>query len=420
MAAALFLAAPVAQAAPSSSEDIAAARKLAQEGIELYDARDYARALGQMQRAEALFDAPIHLLYIARCQQKLGHLVEASETYRKLARVPVEASASHAFKEAVESGQRELPQVEARIGAIRIEVEPKSPNGLALSIDGKPVPVALAGVERPTDPGHHVVRAEAPGFDPAEVTVDLKDGEKLPVSLKLAPAGTSSSTINLMGDQGEQSGTKIAAPSDRRVSFFVGLRLGGAIPAGSLYSVEGERVRTSDYLGGGGFAELQGGVRFERYFALKLYFEGLAFGSGSWLRNQDGDSSVSGQGVGIGGMFGTKPGQWGGFGEVGFGYRRFEVKRDFGDGVTCSGTQNLGLNGFAFRLGGGAHIPVHRMIQLTPFVTASFGQIVSAHNDCDEYADTEKYPASGSISSGDRRGHQLFLLGIGGDLLLGL
>lgn len=375
-----------------------------------------------MERAEALFDAPVHLLYIARSQQKLGQLVEASETYRKLVRVPVEASASHTFKEAVESGQRELPQVEARIGAIRIEVEPKTPNGLALSIDGRPVPLALAGVDRPTDPGHHTVRAEAPGFDPAEVSVELKDGEKRPVALKLAPAGSTprSGSIDLVGAQGEPSATNTAPPSDRRVSFFVGLRFGGAIPAGSLYNVQGERVATADYLGGGGFAELHGGVRFERYFALKLYLEGLAFGSGSWLRAQDGESSVSGQGVGIGGMVGTKPGQWGGFGELGFGYRRFEVKREFGDGFTCSGTQNLGLNGFAVRLGGGAHIPVHRMIQLTPFVAASFGQVVSAHNDCDEYLDTDKYPASGSIASGDRRGHQLFLLGIGGDLLLGL
>ncbi|HET9933080.1 MAG TPA: hypothetical protein VFQ35_20395, partial [Polyangiaceae bacterium] len=419
LAVALTLAAAAHAASPS---DIAAARKLAQEGIELYDARDYQRSLEQMQRAEALFDAPIHLLYIARAQQKLGHLVEASETYRKLVRFPVEAGASQTFKEAVESGQRELPQVEARIGAIRIEVEPTSPEGLALSVDGKPVPLAVAGVDRPTDPGRHVVRAEAKGFAPAEATVDLKDGEKRAVSLKLSPAGSApANTINLVGASAESSPTPNIAPqSDRRVSFFIGLRLGGAIPAGTLYNVQGERVATSDYISGGGFAELQGGVRFERYFALKLYLEGLAFGAGSWLGNQDGESSVAGQGLGIGAMVGTKPGQWGGFGELGLGYRRFEVKREFGDGVTCSGAQALGLNGLAFRLGGGAHIPVHRMIQLTPFVAASFGQVVSVHNDCEEYADTDKFPASGSIGSGDRRGHQLFLIGIGGDLLLGL
>lgn len=421
--AALIFFAPAGAQAASSPSDIAAARKLAQEAIELYDARDYRRALEQMQRAEALFDAPIHLLYIARSQQKLGQLVEASETYRRLVRFPIDATASQTFKEAVDSGQRELPQVEARIGALRIEVEPRAPNGLALSVDGKPVPVALVGVDRPTDPGRHLVRAEASGFAPSEATIELKEGEKRAVRLELAPSGSAptAGAINLVGAPPESKATAAAPQSDARVSFFIGLRVGGAIPSGTLYNVQGERVAASDYFAGGAFAELQGGVRFQRYFALKLYLEGIALGAGSWLKNSDyADNSISGQGIGLGGMVGTKPGQWGGFGELGLGYRRVEVKREFEDGSTCSGSQTLGLNGFAFRLGGGAHIPVHRLVQLTPFVAATFGQVVSVNNDCDEYSDTDKFPASGSVASGDRRGYQLFLIGIGGDLLLGL
>lgn len=421
-AAALFFATVGARAA-SSPSDVAAARKLAQESIELYDARDYRGALEQMQRAEALFDAPIHLLYIARSQQKLGQLVEASETYRKLVRFPLEAGASQTSKDAVESGQRELPQVEARIGALRIEVTPKSPNGLVLSVDGKPVPVALLGVDRPTDPGHHTLRAEAAGFAPAEASLDLKDGEKRAITLELLPSATasSSSAINLVGAGPESNAPAAAAAADRRVSFFIGLRLGAAIPSGTLYSVEGERVAATDYFSGGGFAELQGGVRFQRYFALKLYLEGLALGAGSWLRDSDyADNSVSGQGIGIGGLIGTKPGQWGGFGELDLGYRRIEVTRRFDDDFTCSGSQSLGLKGLALRVGGGAHIPVHRLVQLTPFVAASFGQVLGVSNDCDEYSGTDKFPAPGSVPSGERRGYQLFLIGIGGDLLLGL
>jgi hypothetical protein len=363
-----------------------------------------------MQRAEALFDAPVHLLYIARAQQKLGLLVESSESYRKLGRVSVDASASAAFKEAVESGQRELPEVEARVAALRVDVEPKSLAGLSLSIDGQPVPAAIAGVERPTNPGHHTVRAEAPGYTAAETSVDLSEGEKKQLALTLHSNG------------GSTSGTAAAETSaaSNRLSFFVGLRLAGVIPAGNLYRVDGTEVGTSELLGGGVFAELHGGARFARYFAVKLYLDGLAFAPGRALRDGGGDNTVTGEAFGIGAMVGTPPRQWGGFGEIGLSaLQRFHVKRDFGEsGGPCGNTSDeFSLSGLGFRIGGGAHIPVHRLVQLTPFMLASFGQISSVKNDACGGID---YVPSGSVPSGDRMGHQLFILGVGGDLLLGL
>ncbi|MGC4092176.1 MAG: hypothetical protein QM756_30700 [Polyangiaceae bacterium] len=53
---------------------------------------------------------------------------------------------------------------------------------------------------------------------------------------------------------------------------------------------------------------------------------------------------------------------------------------------------------------------------------ASFGRFSSVDNDagCLELSGSNKFPAAGDIASGDRLGHQLFILGVGGDLLLGL
>jgi len=67
-AAATAVAPSEASSTPSSSAaaDKATARLSAKQGIEMYRAQRYAEALERLQRAQQLFDAPVHLLYIAR------------------------------------------------------------------------------------------------------------------------------------------------------------------------------------------------------------------------------------------------------------------------------------------------------------------------------------------------------------------
>ena len=77
-----------------------AARDLAKKGAEAFVAGNHAEALDFMTRAEALVHAPPHLLYIARAQAALGKLVAARETYLKVTREELPASAPRAFKDA--------------------------------------------------------------------------------------------------------------------------------------------------------------------------------------------------------------------------------------------------------------------------------------------------------------------------------
>lgn len=411
-----------------SAADVATARKLAQEGIELYGAGKYQDALDRVQRAEAIFDAPVHLLYIARCQAQLGLMVEASESYRKLARVELEANAPEAFREAVSAGKREGADVEAKVPALRLEIDPAGVKDLKLSIDGQSVPTAVVGVDRPANPGKHTLRAEAGGYRAAEASVELRAGEKQEVKLSLSPDPSAAVAV-----PPSTTPSGAAAPSKGGgLSFFVGLRLGGVIPAGKLYQSSGQAVAMSDYAGGGATAELQAGVRFARYFAAKLYLEGYAMNAGQWLTDQARDAglepknSVGGQGFGLGAMVGTPPGQLGGFGELGItAIHKFRVTRDFDPDTTACGdsSQDLTLSGVAFRIGGGAHIPLSRLFQLTPYMLATFGQFTNVDNSSacsDVTGGTTRFPASGDIASGDRLGHQLIIIGVGGDLLLGV
>src|ERR1700759_5347182 len=80
-------------AGAQSAADKATAREAATQGIGLYRAGKYADALDRLKRAQALYDAPVHLLYIARCQAKLGQLVEAAENYRLLDRYKLPSDA---------------------------------------------------------------------------------------------------------------------------------------------------------------------------------------------------------------------------------------------------------------------------------------------------------------------------------------
>ena len=172
-----------------SAADKATARTLATEGIKLFRDGKFAESLDKMQRAQAMYDAPVHVLYIARCQVKLDKLVEGAESYRRLVRMPLDANAPPAFKEAIESGNKELEEVEPKVPALRVEVEPANADKLEIRIDGEAMPVAALGIDRPANPGWHTVQAWAPGYAASENKIELKAGEKKPLKIVLVPGG---------------------------------------------------------------------------------------------------------------------------------------------------------------------------------------------------------------------------------------
>src|SRR5687767_4640019 len=84
-------------AGADQTRDRAAARAAADAGADAFEKNDYPQALELFSRAERLYHAPPHLLFIARSLEKLGRLVEAREAYLKLAAEKLPASAPNAF-----------------------------------------------------------------------------------------------------------------------------------------------------------------------------------------------------------------------------------------------------------------------------------------------------------------------------------
>jgi tetratricopeptide (TPR) repeat protein len=249
-----------AAALGQSAADKATARQLATQGIQYYQQGKHAEALDLLQRAEQLYDAPVHLIYIARAQAALGKLVEASETYRRLIRTDLPAGAPQPFKDAVSDAQKELQQLEPKVPSLRIDVVPADAKGLQLKVDGDVISSVVIGINRPTNPGKHTVEAAAPNFDAATASVDLVVGGKQTVALQMQPrpgapgpvpalvaGGPASGTTPAAGVEAGGGGTPAAGagpqpvpvatasgPFDKPPHIVLGVRLLAAVPGGKI------------------------------------------------------------------------------------------------------------------------------------------------------------------------------------------
>lgn len=196
---ALSLLLPAGRAAAQSDEDKAAARVLATQGADALGAGKYAEALDLVSRAEQMFHAPTHLLLIARSQAGVGRLVAAKETYLKLAREELPATAPSAFKRAQQDGKDEMAALEVNIGSLRIAVEGGGQQKFTVKMDDQPVSPALLGVYRPVDPGKHEIVVFPVGQPPVKSSLVLKNGEKKDVKLTIpdvVPGGVPVSAID--------------------------------------------------------------------------------------------------------------------------------------------------------------------------------------------------------------------------------
>lgn len=187
LAASLPMAAALAQEEPSA-EETAAARALALEGIRLADAGRCEEAIERLARAERLRHAPVVLGRLGECQIARGRLVEGTETLRKMLREPLPASPPEVVLAARERAQGVLDKTKNRIGALNIVVQgPSDTAHVSVTVDGQPMNAALLEVDRPTDPGDHLIEAVAPGFSTASSRVTVGVGSRQRVVIELVP-----------------------------------------------------------------------------------------------------------------------------------------------------------------------------------------------------------------------------------------
>ncbi len=155
--AALLLAAPAWAETPDAATR-GSARKLGEEGNALFDQGNYAAALEKYERADTLVHVPTLGLKAARCLEKLGRWVEASERYLGVTRMQLAADALEVHHEAQTQAAAEREALLPRIPSLVIKLS-GAKEGVSVTIDGKAVPSALIGEQQLVDPGEHRLEA---------------------------------------------------------------------------------------------------------------------------------------------------------------------------------------------------------------------------------------------------------------------
>src|SRR6185369_11884671 len=184
LCAALLATLSSASHADEAAENIAAARTLGIQGVQLADAGKCPEAIEKLTRAEALHHAPTILGRLGECQVNVGEVVTGTENLNTVVREVLPASAPKVFRDAQERAQKVLNAATPKIAHLVIRVNPADVKA-SVAVAGKPVPAALLGAERPTDPGTHQVTATAEGYKPASSTVTLAEGAHQEVTLLL-------------------------------------------------------------------------------------------------------------------------------------------------------------------------------------------------------------------------------------------
>jgi hypothetical protein len=175
-----------AQGQGPSKEQLRAARALADAGFELFQAGEYQQSYDRFRSAEDIFHAPPHVMFMARSAAKLGRYVEARDLFASLANEELDPEAPKPFFEAKKEAAVRLEEVEAKIATLRVEVT--GPQQATIAIDGTDRTAEVREGPVDLDPGEHLVRATAEGFEPAEQSVSVEEGSRdNALALELTP-----------------------------------------------------------------------------------------------------------------------------------------------------------------------------------------------------------------------------------------
>jgi hypothetical protein len=170
----------------ASAENIAAARALGIQGVQLADAGKCDQAIEKLSRAESLYHAPTILGRLGECQVSVGQLVLGTENLNKVVREQLAPNAPQAFRTAQERAKKALDAALPKIAYLTVTVEPRDIKP-EVKVGGMAVSSALIGVERPTDPGTHEIVVSAPGYLEAKSSVTLAEAGHQSVTLTLVP-----------------------------------------------------------------------------------------------------------------------------------------------------------------------------------------------------------------------------------------
>jgi hypothetical protein len=242
-----LLAALTAYAAPARAQTEAQreqARQLAAQGFDALQRKDYRAAEGFFRSADQLVHAPTLIVDHARALVGLGKLVEGHEEFELVLREGVAADAPRQWKKALAVASAELAALEPRLAWLTIKVT--GPKRVNILLDGKPVPEAMRGVRRATNPGARSISVHADRFLPADQTVTLVEGQTETVELTLKPDPNAPALVD-SGPAPEVivvAAPVVAEPPDRTLATVLLSAGGVGLAAGAVTGFLALRMHT--------------------------------------------------------------------------------------------------------------------------------------------------------------------------------
>jgi hypothetical protein len=178
----------VARADEHSAADLAQARDLLNQGIELREKGDASAAVEKLRAAHAVVRTPITGLELGRAYLLLGKLVEARESFLSVGLLAIAPEETKRSAAAREESAKFAAQLRPRIPTLTIKVTGVPVDTIAVTIDGSVIQREAFAAQRFVNPGSHTVVAKSTEGGHAETTVDLREGEAREVELKIVLA----------------------------------------------------------------------------------------------------------------------------------------------------------------------------------------------------------------------------------------
>ncbi len=165
------------------------ARKLGEEGIVLFEKKQFAEALEKFNLAEKLVPAPTLGVRAARCLVQLGRFVEASERYLEVARIELpQNQMTPTFRKAQAEAVVEREELRALIPTLTILASGPLGKDAMVFVDGEQIPTGLIGQKRQMDPGVHEIEIRRKDVTVSKkVDLVVKENEKITLELPPLP-----------------------------------------------------------------------------------------------------------------------------------------------------------------------------------------------------------------------------------------
>ena len=179
------LAPAAAYAGEPSEADLKRARELFAQATKLETAESYTSALEKLKEVAAIKSTPAVLYHMANCEEQLGKLGDALLHFQQSNELAIQQNSS----EVRGLAPGKVAALRDRAPRLAIEVTPRLDHTEIL-LDGVAVPSDKLQDVRVNPDQEYVLKIRAPGREPIEKTVRLKERgtEDLHIELKVTPA----------------------------------------------------------------------------------------------------------------------------------------------------------------------------------------------------------------------------------------